>query len=94
MAQSDLEEARNKVHASRPWEEGDTKANEPFITTYLPIAGWKAIHYWWNPEGFWEPWQTSDFAYKTEDEAEKYGKFWAKEEGVRFVPRDRSKSPN
>ncbi len=34
------------------------KAN--FITVYKPIAGWKAIEYWWNPEGFWEPWQTSD----------------------------------
>lgn len=58
-----------------------------FITVYFPIAGWKAIQYWWNPEGFWEPWQTSDFAYNTEDEAEVYAKSWAEAEDLPFYAR-------
>ena len=71
------------------------RKKEPFVTTYLPVAGWKAVYYWWNPDqgGFWEPWQTSDFAFATEDEAEAYGKGWAESEEISYVPRDRSVSP-
>jgi hypothetical protein len=60
---------------------------KPFITTYLPVAGWKAVHYWWNPEGFWEPWDTSMFAFGTEAEAAACGMEWARAEEIRFVPR-------
>lgn len=66
---------------------------DPFITVYQPIAGWKAVMYWWNdedapfPKGFWEPWQTSPFAYSSEAEAERWGRAWAEAEGIEFKPR-------
>lgn len=61
-----------------------------FITTYLPIAGWKAIHYWWNPDmgGFWEPWSTGDFAYDTEAEAIEDAKLWAECDDIPYLPRE------
>lgn len=67
-------------------------SKEPFISVYEPVAGWKAIKYWWNDEdfpgeGFWEPWATSDYAYDTEAEAEAVAKKWAKDEGLEFKPR-------
>lgn len=58
----------------------------PFITTYCPVAGYKAVMYWWNPEGFWEPWDTSKTAFATRLEAEIYAKAWAAEEGLEFTP--------
>lgn len=68
-----------------------TKVLEPtkstgFITVYKPIAGWKAVKYWWNPEmgGFWEPWQTGDFAYATKEEAEEDAKIWAEAEDTPY----------
>lgn len=73
-----------------------SKANKPapFITVYKPIAGWKAVMYWWNDEdfpghGFWEPWNTSPFAFATEAEAETFGRTWAEAEGIEFKPRER-----
>ncbi len=27
-------------------------------TTHQGMSGWKAVSYWWNPEGFWEPYDT------------------------------------
>lgn len=61
----------------------------PFITIYLPVAGWKAVMYWWNEEdgGFWEPWETSPYAFSTPEGAERYGRMWARNENVRFVER-------
>jgi len=60
-----------------------------FITVYKPIAGWKAIQYWWNDkdspgDGFWEPWQTGDFAYHTKEEAIEDAKLWAESEAIPF----------
>ena len=63
--------------------------HDPYITTYYPIAGWKAIMYWWNPEGFWEPWETSPFAFASEESAEEFGRAWAEEEGIEFCPRSK-----
>lgn len=59
-----------------------------FITVYKPVAGWKAVMYWWNPEGFWEPWDTSPFAFPNEEGAIAWGKAWAEDEGVPFQRRD------
>lgn len=64
-----------------------------FVTTYKPIAGWKAVLFWWNTEefdrefGFWEPWDTSPFAFATEAEAIEYARWWAETEEIRYVPR-------
>jgi hypothetical protein len=38
--------------------EADCKKHRRFVTIYEPVGGWNAVEYWWNPEGFWEPWQT------------------------------------
>jgi len=63
-----------------------------YISVYKPVAGWKAIQMWWNtsedhiPQGFWEPWTTSPFAFKSKAAAELYAKDWAEAEGVRYVP--------
>ena len=55
---------------------------EPFIGVYRPIAGWKAVMMWYNPEGFFEPWDTSAFAFTTREEAERYAREWAAIEQV------------
>lgn len=61
----------------------------PYVTVYKPVAGWKAVVMWWNDEdgGFWEPWQTSPFAFGSEQEAEAWARSWASAEGMEFVPR-------
>ena len=58
-----------------------------FVTVYKPFAGWKAVHYWWNPDGFYEPWETSNMAFATESEAEQYGREWARELNLEFFDR-------
>jgi len=70
----------------------DPEDHTDFITTYKPVAGWKAIHMWWNahedhvPGGFWEPWATSPFAFKSKAAAELYARDWATDEECRYVP--------
>ena len=63
------------------------ESHEAYITVYYPIAGWKAVMYWWNPEGFWEPWETSECAFPSEESAEEFGRAWAEEENIQFKPR-------
>lgn len=65
---------------------------KPYVTTYEPIAGWKAVMIWWNDRekdlgGFWEPYETSPIAFATEAEAEQWGRSWAEAEGIRFISR-------
>lgn len=61
-----------------------------YITVYKPIAGWKAVMVWWNPDmgGFWEPYQTGEFAFATRDEAVTDAKIWAEVEGLEFKEGD------
>ena len=59
-------------------------STRPYVTVYKPVAGWKAILVWWNPEGFWEPWDTSYFAYGTKAEAMVYARDWAQQEGIEY----------
>lgn len=54
-----------------------------FIDIYLPIAGHKAIKYWWNDEdktlgGFWEPWETDICAFRT-------AKAWAEADDLPYI---------
>lgn len=61
-----------------------------YITVYKPIAGWKAIQYWWNDkdvpgDGFWEPWQTGSWSYATKEEAIEDAKGWAKAEELPYL---------
>ena len=66
----------------------DQHKSTGFITVYKPIAGWKAVQYWWNPEmgGFWEPWQTGPCAWDTKKEAELDAKMWAEAEEIPYLP--------
>lgn len=64
-----------------------------FITTYQPIAGWKAIQYWWNDQdipgqGFWEPWETGMCGWATEAEAIAEAQMWADNEGLPYISRE------
>jgi hypothetical protein len=63
-----------------------TEDKSTFITVYKPIAGWKAVMMSWNEDGFWEPWQTGMFAFKTKAEAEVDAQMWAEAEELRYVP--------
>lgn len=61
-----------------------------FIDIYLPIAGHKAIQYWWNNEdktlgGFWEPWETDICAFRTEKEAYASAKAWAEADNLPYI---------
>lgn len=63
------------------------KDHPSFITVYKPIAGWKAVQYWWNDKdkelgGFWEPWQTGSFAYDTKEKAIIDATMWAEAEDI------------
>jgi hypothetical protein len=62
-----------------------------FITVYRSMGGWKALELWWNPEGFWEPWQTGLAGYEKREDAVEEAKFWAESEGLQF--RDSTKEP-
>lgn len=57
----------------------------PYVTAYKSIGGYKAVHVWWNPDGFWEPWQTGMGAYATREEANTEAREWAEAEEMRFV---------
>jgi len=64
-----IAEVVRKYLAERGVKELITDANllakKAFITVYKPMAGYKAVHYWWNEElgGFHEPWNTGYFGY-------------------------------
>ena len=60
-----------------------TEHHDNFIDVYLPIAGWKARHMFWDKEmGFFDCWNTSFCAYKTREEAVAYAKTWAEDEEI------------
>lgn len=63
----------------------DPKIYPRFIDIYLPMAGHKAIQYWWNPEGFWEPWETGMRGYATAKEAYREALMWAEAEELPYV---------
>lgn len=56
----------------------------PVITTTSGMSGYFAVMYWWNPEGFPEPYQTGFGRYATRAEAEEEAKAWAEAEGIRY----------
>lgn len=61
-----------------------------YVTVYRPIAGWKAMLVWLNNEEpdlgpFWEPWNTSLFAFAEKEDAVLDAKMWAKAEGIPFI---------
>ena len=66
----------------------DVYAHPSYVTTYLPIAGWKAVLMCWDDDcNCYTPWQTGYFAYKTEAEAIADAKYWAESEDIDYRPR-------
>lgn len=55
-----------------------------FVTTSEGGRGWFAVHVWWNPEGFYEPYNTGFGRYATKEEAIKEAKELAEEEGLEY----------
>lgn len=70
--------------------EQDKKA---FITTTQGMSGWFAVHVWWNPEGFWEPWDTGFGRYATEERAIEEAQLWAESEGLEYIARVKKDPP-
>ena len=60
----------------------------PFITTTQGMKAWFAVHVWWNPEGFWEPYDTGLGRYLTEEEAIVEARIWATMSGIEYKPRN------
>ena len=57
-----------------------------FVTTYHPIAGWKAVMMTLDHEfGQHTPWDTSYFAYATKEEAVIDAKCWAEAEEIPYI---------
>lgn len=57
-----------------------------YITITRGMRGFFAVHIWWNPEGFWEPWQSGFGSYATREEAIPEARSWAEAEGLEFKP--------
>lgn len=57
---------------------------ERFVTVTYGLRGYFAVLMWWNPDGFWEPWQSGIGSYVTAEDAAKEGREWAEAEGVKF----------
>lgn len=66
------------------------ESKNPFITTTQGISGHFAVMFWWNPEGFWEPYQTGFGRYETQEQAANEAKNWAEAEELEYHPYERS----
>lgn len=64
----------------------DKEDRSPYITITQGGAGWFAVHMWWHPDGFWEPYQTGIGRYHTREEAIVEAAMWAAAEEMRYVP--------
>lgn len=64
-------------------------APSPYITTHQSIAGWNAMHVWWNPDlgGFWEPCDVRRVQSADEGPAIVAALQWAAETGLPYKPR-------
>ena len=61
---------------------------DAYVTVYKPIAGWKAVLLVKSEDGYFEPYNTSYFAFKTKAEAVIAAKSMAEAEEVPFVDDD------
>ena len=53
-----------------------------FITVMYRPSGFFAVLFWWNPEGFWEPMESSIIPFLTYAGALIEAEQWAGDEGV------------
>ena len=57
-----------------------------YITISRGMSGYYAIHIWWNPEGFCEPWNAGGTSYNNPKLAINEGRDWADSLGLEFRP--------
>src|ERR1043166_7398834 len=55
-----------------------------YITVTSGMSGFFAVHVWWNPEGFWEPYQTGIGRYRTSAEAWTEARAWSESDAIRL----------
>lgn len=66
----------------------------PRVGTTHGMRGYFAVLYWWNPEGFPEPYDSGENSYGLLAGAEKEAKAWAEELNIPYdVPSERSSEP-
>lgn len=53
-----------------------------FISVSLLGSGWAAMHWTYDPDGFWDVQQTGISRYKTRDEAIIEARIWSKSDGI------------
>lgn len=58
--------------------------HDSYVTVTRGDSGWFAVCIWWNPDGFWEPYQTGIGRYSTRREAETEAKSWAEADKLKF----------
>lgn len=65
-----------------------TPANShpPYITITKGMRGYFAVHVTWNPDGFYEPYDTGIGSFPSASAAEPEAKMWAEEEGIEYRP--------
>lgn len=56
-----------------------------YITITSGMSGHFAVEVWWNPEGFWEPYQTGYGRYATEEEADTEARAWADSDEIPYL---------
>jgi hypothetical protein len=59
-------------------------SQDPFITVTSGLSGFFAVCFWWNPEGFWEPWDTHPARRATVADAEADAKAWSIEDNIEY----------
>lgn len=61
------------------------QSHKPYVSVTSGMSGYFAVLYWWNPEGFTEPWQTGCGRYKEYARAVEEAKEWAKAEELEYI---------
>lgn len=50
---------------------------DAYVTIRKGMSGWFACHIWWNPDGFWEPYDTGMGRYALKEFAIAEAREWA-----------------
>jgi hypothetical protein len=88
------QKAPTPVIKKAPTTEDPNDPHASFVTIYKPMGGWNSVIVCWSPEpglgpqnGFWEPWDTGEGPFETEEEAIEDAKRWALEQGLHYRER-------
>lgn len=58
----------------------------PRMIVYRSVGGFKPCIYWWNPEGFPEPYETFRCGFNNLQDAKNAAITWSEFTGVQYVP--------